>query len=128
MGDESRQESSDVPLGELPTDVLWRMALDGTIEFVSAEVFQVRGITPEAAKAQLLEQIHTPESAATSAQYVQDLAKAVRAGAELPTYRGVMTYLRADGSTYECDVQAIPQVGEDGEVKILGISRGLVTE
>lgn len=126
MVDENRIDGSEVPLGELPTDVLWRMALDGTIEFVSAEVFQVRGITAEEAKTQLLEQIHTPESAAASAQYVHDLAEAVSAGRELPTYRGLMTYLRADGSTYECDVQAIPQVGEDGEVKILGISRGLV--
>jgi hypothetical protein len=127
MADENRYEGSEVPLGELPTDVLWRMALDGTIEFVSSEVFQVRGITAEEARTQLLEQILTPESAAASAQYIHDLAEAVRAGTELPSYRGLMTYLRADGSTYVCDVQSVPQVTADGDVKILGISRGLVT-
>lgn len=52
MSGENHDERSDVPLGELPTDVLWRMALDGTIEFVSSEVYEVRGISAEEAKAQ----------------------------------------------------------------------------
>ncbi len=127
MSGENHDERSDVPLGELPTDVLWRMALDGTIEFVSSEVYEVRGISAEEAKAQMLEQILTPESAMNSAAYLQALAEAASNGEELVPYRGFMTYLRADGSTYECEVQAVPQVGEDGTVKLLGISRGLIT-
>ena len=127
MADENRNERSEVPLGELPTDVLWRMALDGTIEFVSSEVYEVRGISAEEAKAQMLEQILTPESAINSAAYMQALAEAASKGDELIPFNGFLTYLRADGSTYECEVQAVPQVGEDGTVKLLGISRGLIT-
>jgi PAS domain S-box-containing protein len=118
-------EPSDVPLGELPTDVLWKLALDGTIEYVSSEVQQVRGFSADEAKAQMLEQIHTPESAQRSADFVIAVAKAVEQGTELPTFHGVLTYLRSDGSTYPCEVRAIPRVEENGEVKILGISRGL---
>jgi PAS domain S-box-containing protein len=127
MTDENRNERSEVPLGELPTDVMWRMALDGTIEFVSSEVYEVRGISAEEAKAQMLEQILTPESAKNSAAYMQALAEAASKGEELIPFTGFLTYLRADGSTYECEVQAVPQVGEDGTVKLLGISRGLIT-
>ncbi|MDP4803514.1 MAG: PAS domain-containing protein [Candidatus Nanopelagicales bacterium] len=127
MTDENRNERSEVPLGELPTDVMWRMALDGTIEFVSSEVYEVRGISAEEAKAQMLEQILTPESAINSAAYMQALAEAASKGEELIPFTGFLTYLRADGSTYECEVQAVPQVGEDGTVKLLGISRGLIT-
>jgi PAS domain S-box-containing protein len=127
MTDENRNERSEVPLGELPTDVMWRMALDGTIEFVSSEVYEVRGISAEEAKAQMLEQILTPESAKNSAAYMQALAEAASKGEELIPFTGFLTYLRADGSTYECEVQAVPQAGEDGTVKLLGISRGLIT-
>ena len=127
MTGEDRDERSEVPLGELPTDVLWRMALEGTIEFVSSEVYEVRGITAEEAKAQMLEQILTPESATNSAAYLQALAEAASKGEELVPFSGFLTYLRADGSTYECEVEAVPQVGEDGTVKLLGISRGLIT-
>jgi PAS domain S-box-containing protein len=127
MADENRNDRSEVPLGELPTDVLWRMALDGTIEFVSSEVYEVRGISAEEAKAQMLEQILTPESAVNSAAYMQALAEAASKGEDLMPFTGFLTYLRADGSTYECEVQAVPQVGEDGTVKLLGISRGLIT-
>ena len=45
--------SSDVPLGELPTDVVWRMSLDGEILYVSSEVQRVRGLSAEEAKAQM---------------------------------------------------------------------------
>lgn len=125
MGSNTPVDPNEVPLGELPTDVLWKMSLDGTIDYVSSEVQRVRGLSAEDAKTQMLEQIHTPESAQQSADYVVALARAVDEGSELPTFHGVLTYLRADGSTYPCEVRAIPRVEEDGSVKILGISRGL---
>jgi PAS domain-containing protein len=117
--------ANEVPLGELPTDVLWKMSLDGTIDYVSSEVLQVRGISAEDAKVQLLEQILTPESAQASVNYLVEVAAAVEQGEEMPTFHGVMTYLRVDGSLYPCEVRAISRIGEAGEVEILGISRGL---
>jgi PAS domain S-box-containing protein len=121
-------DQSQAPLGELPTDVLWKMSLDGTIDYVSSEVMKVRGISAEDAKAQMLEQILTPESAEATMNYLLGLAAAVEQDADLPTFHGTMIYLRADGTTYPCEVRAIPRIGEDGEVEILGISRGLVLD
>jgi PAS domain S-box-containing protein len=124
----STPESSSVPLGELPTDVVWQMALDGTIEYVSSEVFKVRGLTSDEAKAQMVDQIHTPESAERSIGFLQQVIQAHAAGEELPTFHDVLTYLRADGTEYPCEVRAIAQVNDDGEVKILGVSRGVFAD
>jgi hypothetical protein len=91
-------------------------------------VYRVRGLTAEEAKAQVTDQILTPESVADSGAYLMAVAEAVQAGMELPTYHGEMTYLRADGSMYPCEVRAISRIGDDGEVEVLGISRGLETD
>lgn len=120
--------SADVPLGELPTDVLWSMSLDGTINYVSSEVYSVRGLTAEEAKAQVAGQITTPESTAAAGAFLMAVAEAVQAGTELPTFHGEMNYYRADGSIYPCEVRAVPRVRDDGEVEVLGISRGLETD
>lgn len=118
-------DASAVPLGELPTDVVWRMSLDGEILYVSSEVQRVRGLSAEEAKAQMVEQIHTPESAQASLDYILQLRAAVEAGGELPTFHDTLIYLRADGSEYPCEVRAVPSVNADGVVEILGVSRGI---
>lgn len=118
-------DASVVPLGELPTDVVWRMSLAGEILYVSSEVQRVRGLSAEEAKAQLLEQILTPESAQASMDYIMRLQAAVESGSELPTFHDTMIYLRADGSEYPCEVRAVPSVNDDGVVEILGVSRGI---
>lgn len=118
-------DASVVPLGELPTDVVWRMSLDGEILYVSSEVQRVRGLSAEEAKAQMLDQILTPASAQASLDYILRLRAAVEAGDELPTFDDTMTYLRADGSEYPCEVRAVPSVNADGVVEILGVSRGI---
>ena len=51
-------------LAENAWDVIWTMELDGSISYVSPAVERMRGITPAEAKAQTLDQIHPPESAA----------------------------------------------------------------
>jgi PAS domain S-box-containing protein len=117
--------SSDVPLGELPTDVLWRMGLDGSILYVSSEVQRVRGLSPEEAKAQMIGQINTPDSVEVVAKYFTQIHEALANGEEPPTFHGIIGYFRADGSRYDCEVRAIPRQGPDGEYEILGVSRGL---
>jgi two-component system, sensor histidine kinase and response regulator len=128
MATDDGSASAEVPLGELPTDVLWSMSLDGTITYVSSEVYRVRGLTPEEAKAQVAGQITTPESTASAVAYLMAVAAAVEAGTELPTYHEEQTYYRADGSMYPCEVRATARIREDGEVEVLGISRGLETD
>jgi PAS domain S-box-containing protein len=125
MGVDDNPSANDVPLGELPTDVLWRMGLDGSILYVSSEVQRVRGLSPEEAKAQLIEQINTPDSAEIVAKYFMQVHEALANGDEPPAFHGILGYFRADGSRYDCEVQAIPRQDPDGVYEILGVSRGL---
>ncbi len=105
-------------------DVIWTMALDGTITYVSPAVQRVRGFTPEEAKAQSLEQIHPPEDAAATQQYFADLFTAIENGADLPTFHGEKAYYRNDGSVMTGQLQVIPHVDEQGNViEILGVTR-----
>ncbi len=105
-------------------DVIWTMALDGTITYVSPSVERVRGITPDEAAVQTLEQIHPPGSRERVLAYYQALFTAIAAGEELPTFRGEQEYYRKDGSIMVGELQVIPHVDRDGRVvQILGVTR-----
>ena len=107
-------------------DVIWTMAVDGTITYVSPSVQRVRGITPAEAAAQTLDQIHPPESAAKVAAYFGELAAAMAAGAVPPVYRGEHEYYRQDGSIMIGALQVIPQCDANGHViAILGVTRDI---
>ena len=107
-------------------DVIWTMALDGTITYVSPSVERVRGITPEEARAQGLEEIHPPESAARVAEYFARLFAAMAEGTELPEFHGEQEYYRKDGSIMLGELQVIPQVDAAGHVvRILGVTRDI---
>ena len=111
-------------LAENAYDVIWTMALDGSITYVSPAVERVRGITPEVAMAQSIDEIHPPESAARVTDYFTRLFTAMATGGELPVFRGEQEYYRADGSIMTGELQVIPQVGPDGTVvQILGVTR-----
>jgi diguanylate cyclase (GGDEF)-like protein/PAS domain S-box-containing protein len=111
-------------LAENAYDVIWTMALDGSITYVSPAVERVRGITPQEAMAQSIDQIHPPASAASVAEYFTRLFTAMATGGELPVFRGEHEYYRADGSIMTGELQVIPQVGADGvPVQILGVTR-----
>ncbi len=107
-------------------DVIWTMDLDGAVSYVSPSVERVRGITPEEARAQTLDQIHPPESAARVADYFGRLFTAIATGGELPGFRGEQEYYRKDGSIMHGELQVIPQVDSDGKpVRILGVTRDI---
>lgn len=113
-------------LAENAWDVIWTMALDGSITYVSPSVARVRGITPEEAAAQTIDQIHPPESQARVLQYYQRLFAAIAQGTELPTFRGEQEYYRKDGSIMVGELEVIPQVDADGNVvQILGVTRDI---
>ncbi len=46
-------------LAAYANDVIWTMSLEGAITYISPAVFQLRGLTPEEAMAQTLDQILT---------------------------------------------------------------------
>jgi len=107
-------------------DVIWTIAPDGTITYVSPSVELVRGYTPEEAMRQPLEQTLTPDSIALNLKYFGELAADAAAGRKPKPFRGQMEYLCKDGSTHWCDVVATPILAEDGSlVELLGVSRDI---
>ena len=107
-------------------DVVWTMALDGSITYVSPAVERVRGFTPAEAMRQSLEEIHPPESAARVGAYFAELFAAIRDGSPPPVFRGELEYYRKDGSVMTGELQVIPHVDADGEViEILGVTRDI---
>lgn len=116
----------EVPLGELPTDVLWRMSLDdGSIEYTSREVELTRGVTPEETAQQPMHEILTPDSLARVGAQMEEWRRLAAADEPLPGSHFVLRYYRKDGTTYPCEVLSTPRRRADGTIEIIGISRAL---
>jgi diguanylate cyclase (GGDEF)-like protein/PAS domain S-box-containing protein len=113
-------------LAENARDVIWTMAPDGSITYISPSVEAVRGFTPEEAKAQTLAQIQTPASQAITLAYFTQLHADLAAGRTLQNFRGELEYYCKDGSTVWTEVMAHPVLTEDGaELEILGVTRDI---
>jgi PAS domain S-box-containing protein len=105
-------------------DVIWTMAIDGSITYVSPSVERVRGFTPEEALAQPVGEILTPESLTQSTNYYLYLLDVLAAGGKPESYRGDQQYRCKDGSTYWGEVFAYPIFNPDGSFKhLLGVTR-----
>ncbi len=61
-------------------DVVWTMALDGRVTYISPAIEHVRGYTPDEAMAHTLEQTLTSASAAESAAYFTGMLRAIAEG------------------------------------------------
>ena len=121
-----RSEQRHRLLAENAYDVVWTMALDGGITYVSPAVQRMRGFTPAEAMAQTLDEIHPPATAASVAAYYSDLFAAIAGGSEPPIFRGEHEYYRRDGSIMTGELQVIPHVDDDGQVvEILGVTRDI---
>lgn len=112
-------------LAENARDVVWTMELNGTITYVSPSILHVRGITPEEAMHQPLEEILLPESAAKSIAYMQMLAQAAQRNEPLPSFRDDLAYYRKDGSILWTEVIVLPVLRPDGRVELLGVTRDI---
>lgn len=113
-------------IAEHANDVVWTMALDGTITSLSSAISQVRGLTPQQAMAQPLEDIHTPSSQQQAIAYLQQLHAALARGDAPPTFRGELEYYHRDGSIVWAEVQVLPHQAPDGTViELLGVSRDI---
>lgn len=113
-------------LAEHARDVLWTMAPDGRITYVSPAVEKVRGITPEEAMAQPFTEIHPPASLAVSVGYFQQLLDDAQAGRKPKNFRGELEYRCKDGSTYWSEVFVYPVLNDAGQlVEIVGVSRDI---
>ena len=113
-------------LAENAWDVIWTMALDGSITYVSPAIERVRGITASEAMAQTPDQTNPPASAAIVAEYFSRLFAAIYEGTEPPEFRGELEYYRRDGSIMFGELQVVPHVAADGTVvEILGVTRDI---
>jgi len=113
-------------LAESANDVIWTMSVTGEITYVSPSVEALRGITPEQAMAQSLEEIHPPDSMAKTIAYFTGLQEALAEGRRPEPFRGEMEYYCADGSTIWCDLRVVPYFSEDGRLlEILGVSQDI---
>ena len=113
-------------IAENALDVIWTMAPDGRITYVSPSVEKLRGYTVAEAMAQPLEEILTPESAAVSVGYFMYMLGEIAEGRRPNDFRGEEEYLCKDGSTVWCEVMAYPILADDGSlVELLGVSRDI---
>lgn len=113
-------------LAEYASDVIWTMSLTGEVTYVSPAVFKLRGITPEEAMQQSLEETLTPPSQALSIQYFTDVLTAAQKGEVPKNFKGEMEYIRKDGSTFWTEVLAFPLLNEQGTLlEVLGVTRDI---
>lgn len=112
-------------LADNARDVIWTMAPDGSITYVSPSIEKVRGLTPEEAMSQSIEEIHPPSSQAISLGYFTDLFTDMAAGRPLKSFRGELEYICKDGSTIWTEVMAHPIVSQGQLVEILGVTRDI---
>ena len=107
-------------------DVVWTMNPLGEVTYVSPAVEQLRGITPEQALKQTVDETLTPASRDRSIQYFVDVATAIQKGIAPPQFRSELEYWRHDGSTFWTEVLAFPLMGANGAlVEVLGVSRDI---
>lgn len=113
-------------MAESANIVLWTMALDGSITYVSPTVLQMRGFTQEEAMHQSLDQILTPESQLIATGYYTQLYADLGAGRIPARFTCEEEYYCKDGSTIWTEVEVIPTAGPDGRInEILGITRDI---
>ena len=113
-------------MAESANIVLWTMALDGSITYVSPTVLQMRGFTQEEAMHQPLDQILTPESQLIVTDYYATLYADLGAGRIPARFTCEQEYYCKGGSTIWTEVEVIPTAGSDGRInEILGITRDI---
>ena len=107
-------------------DLVWTMALDTTVTYISPAVERVLGFTVEETLGRRLSESVTPESAEMSLGYLEKLSTAAQAGTRLPRALGEVDFYRKDGSVMQGELQVIPHVDADGNlVEVVGVTRDI---
>ena len=113
-------------VAENARDVIWSMDPGGHITHVSPSVLDLRGLTPNEAKTQRIQEVHPPASRAIVAAYFKQLRSDLRAGVAPRPFRAELEYFRKDGSTLWAEVIAQPLMDKEGQlVEIIGVSRDI---
>jgi PAS domain S-box-containing protein len=121
--DSAENEAIFVDLSSIPGAVLWTMSPTGAITHISDTILQVRGITPEEALAQTLDQMLTQSSIRVSLGYFEQFSRDVLEGRVPEPFHGDFEYLHKDGSIVVCEVMAVPEFDSEGVLtQLRGVS------
>jgi diguanylate cyclase (GGDEF)-like protein/PAS domain S-box-containing protein len=112
-------------LADNARDVIWTMAPDGTLTYVSPSITAVRGFTPFEAMQQTTEEIYAAPSQEIAQGYLASLRSDLEAGRAPQSFRGELECRCKDGSTLWTEVMAHPLVNDHGIVEILGVTRDI---
>ena len=121
-----RSEKRSRLLAENAWEVIWTMDLDGKVTYINPAVERMRGISPEEAMRQTIEEINPPESAARVGEYFQQVFTAIQACTEPPTCRGGRVDCRRDGSIMTGELNVLPHRDATGQVvELIGVTRDI---
>ena len=112
-------------LADNARDVVWNMAADGRITYVSPSVEAVRGYTPAEVMQHTLGETLTPGSLSTFLAFSTQVQSDMAAGLSPQNFRGELEYRCKNGSTFWGEVMAYPLVDAEGAVQILGVTRDI---
>ena len=112
-------------LADNARDVVWNMAADGRITYVSPSVEKVRGYTPAEVMQHSIGETLTPDSLATALAFFTQVQSDMAAGLSPQNFRGELEYRCKDGSTFWGEVMAYPLVDAEGVLQILGVTRDI---
>lgn len=113
-------------LFEFSRDVIWTIAPDGSITYVSPAIQTLRGIDQKTACSQSLDEIHPPESAQKNIDYFTYMLGEIAQGRKPDPFMSEMDYYHANGSIITTEVYAVPLFDQDGKFMFLaGLSRDI---
>ncbi len=104
-------------------DVIWTMDLEGRCTYVNAAVTRLLGERPEDVVGRRLEDMLTPDSAATAAHALARAARRVASGQRFEPIHLELEQLRHDGDTVWTEVTASGLYDGERFVAIIGVTR-----
>jgi diguanylate cyclase (GGDEF)-like protein/PAS domain S-box-containing protein/hemerythrin-like metal-binding protein len=113
-------------LADNAEDVIWTMALNGRMTYVSPSVENLRGFTPTEVMQQTFAELLTPESARVAQEGLGRSLEAVQMGQPIPHYRVELEQPCKDGSTVWTEVTTTGMTNKEGKfIGILGVTRDI---
>jgi len=115
---------------ENASDVIWVLNLTlGRFTYISPSIYQLRGLTPEEAMNESLEQALTPES---HKKVLEQTARDAKAFMENPQARDIVRFTEVqqshkDGSIIWVETATRFQLNAKGETEVVGVSRNIET-
>jgi PAS domain S-box-containing protein len=108
-------------------DVIWTADLDMHLTYITPSVQELRGMTPEEAMSEPVEEALTTESLADIREHYRKATSDLQNGKIMPAHRPLeLEFRRKDGSTVWTEVIITPMMGKDGiPTGVIGLTRDI---